>query len=262
MKSSPPFLRGARSLALTLVTLASLLLLSSLAAAQVPGQPPPEPQQQLPQPQPQPQQTPQSKITFWKDLSATVQSFVTVIAILGGVFLYLKRRQRFPRARITHQLTDKLLSDNKIVLRAVITVVNQGEVLLSLESGFIGVQQVVPCPQSLLDSIRTNNVFLKEKKTEAEWKLLTHTDFIDKRQIEPGEEEEFYFDFLLDAQIKTVIVYSYFKNKKIRRKELGWNKTTIYDLSTHCQQAALSQTTGGKPDDSSLGTVSAKGNTR
>lgn len=176
-------------------------------------------------------------MTFWKDLFSIAQSLVTVIAILGGAYLYLKRRQRFPRAKITLQITDRLISDTKAVLRVAITVANQGEVLLSLESGFVGVQQVVPCPPPLLDSVRTANTILAEAKTEADWALIDHRDVSDERQIESGEEEEFYFDFLLDADVKTVIVYCYFKNRTIKRKELGWNKTTIYDVSVDCRES-------------------------
>ncbi|HYH84545.1 MAG TPA: hypothetical protein VEX60_03625 [Pyrinomonadaceae bacterium] len=177
-----------------------------------------------------------SDLSFWKDVSDIAQASITVIAVLGGAFLYLKRRQRFPRAKITHQIADKLISDNNVLLRLVVTVVNQGEVLLSLESGFTGVQQVIPCPQTLLDSISSGNDILAENKTEAAWEALTHKDFVEARHVEPNEEEEFYFDFLLDAKVKTVIIYSYFKNKKFKSRDIGWNKTSIYDLSSNCQQ--------------------------
>jgi hypothetical protein len=214
---------------LALAALVALTFFPIASPSQTPGQPAAQQQQQ-------PTPTPQVTLTFWKDLSSTFQSIVTVAAILGGAFLYLKRRQRFPRAKITLQITDRLITENKTVLRVAVTVSNQGEVLLSLESGFAGVQQVVPCPRPLLDSIRTADSILAETKTEADWALLAHSDVSDKRQIEPGEEEEFYFDFLLDAEVKTVIVYCYFKNKKIKGEELGWNKTIIYDVSTHCRE--------------------------
>lgn len=244
MRSNAPPLRVRLSLAL--VAFLALALSPAPSPAQKAEPPAPGFQQQ----QPLPQQPPQSGLTFWKDLSSIFQSVVTVVAILGGAFLYLKRRQRFPRAKITLQVTDRLISGNKVVLRVGITVGNQGEVLLSLESGFVGVQQVVPCPRSLLDSVNSSGSIVAETKTEAAWDVIAHRDFSEGRQIEPGEEEELYFDFLLDAEIKTVIVYSYFRNKVIKRKELGWNKTVIYDLSVNRQPGTSSQVIGGKGDES------------
>jgi len=179
-------------------------------------------------------------IQFWKDIIDIVQSLVTILAICGGAFLYYQRRRRFPRTKITHQVADKLISPDRVLLRVVITVSNQGEVLLSLESGFVGVQQVSPCPQTLLDSIGKSGDIVKEGKHEAAWDTLAEREITfsrREREIEPGEEEEFNFDFLIDADVKTVIVYSYFKNESKKRREIGWNKTTLYDLSTSCEQS-------------------------
>lgn len=180
-------------------------------------------------------------ISFWKDLTDIIQSIVTVLAIFVGAHLYFKRRRRFPRVKITHQVADKLILSDKIFLRLVVTIVNQGEVLLSLESGFVGVQQVVPCPKALLDSIDRDGDIVEDGKHEAAWDTLAEKDIIFKRserEIEPGEEEEFSFDFLIDSNVKTVIVYSYFKNESKKKRDIGWNKTTIYDLSSSCEQTS------------------------
>lgn len=176
-------------------------------------------------------------LSFWKDLVSVAQSLVTILAICGGAILYFKRRRPFPRAKITHQIADKILADNKILLRVVVTVINQGEVLLSLKKGFAGVQQVHPCPQGLLDTIKGGHDIVAERKTEALWDTLGEKEIAltdDARELEPGEEEEFNFDFLIEGGVKTVIVYSYFVNQRKKRREVGWNKTTIYDLSSGC----------------------------
>lgn len=176
-------------------------------------------------------------LTFWKELISAAQSLVTIIAICGGAIWYFKRRRPFPRAKITHQIADKILADNKVLIRLVVTVLNQGEVLLSLEKGFAGVQQVNPCPQGLIDSIKGGCDIVAERKTEAAWDTLAEraiTLTADARELEPGEEEEFNFDFLIDGGVKTVIIYSYFENRRKKRRAVGWNKTTIYDLSSSC----------------------------
>jgi hypothetical protein len=178
-------------------------------------------------------------ISFWKDIAALTQSLFTILAISVGAFLYFKRRRRFPRAKITYQIVDKRISNNKILLRVVITVANQGEVLLSLESGFAGVQQVAPCPEALIESLKETDDIVKEGKHEAEWDTLVEKKIVftrNEREIEPGEEEDFNFDFLIDADVRTVIIYSYFKNESKKRHGIGWNKTSIYDVSSSCDQ--------------------------
>jgi hypothetical protein len=176
-------------------------------------------------------------ITFWKDVADLAQSLFTILAICVGAALYFKQRRRFPRAKITHQIVDKAVSPDKILLRVVVTVENQGEVLLCLQSGFAGVQQVAPCPEALIESVKTNGDIVKAGKQEAEWDTLAEKEITftrKEREIEPGEEEDFNFDFLVDADIRTVLVYSYFRNENKKNREVGWNKTTIYDLSSSC----------------------------
>lgn len=178
-------------------------------------------------------------VTFWKEVADIAQSLITVLAILTGGYLYFKRRQRFPRAKITHQIADRLISEDKIVIRVVVTVVNQGEVLLSLVSGFTGVQQFAPCPVALLDSLKSKGHIVKEGKFEAEWDCLEEKKIVianREREVEPGEEDEFNFDFVVSADVKSVLVYSYLKNKSKKGREMGWNKTSVYDLSSSCQK--------------------------
>ena len=73
----------------------------------------------------------------------------------------------------------------------------------------------------------------KEQESEIEWPLLGEVDLSGEEQkceIEPGEKEEFDFDFVIGSEIESVVIYSYLKNRKKGRKQIGWNKTTIYDI--------------------------------
>jgi len=178
----------------------------------------------------------------WKQVLEIVQlilailtSLTTISAIIGGAWLYFKRRQRFPRAKVAHQIIDKRIANGKILLRLSVTILNQGEVLLSLKKGHAGIKQLLPCPQTLIGPVESGSNIFEEGKMEACWDWLAHREFElteEARQVEPNEEEEFNFDFILDSTVKTVIVYSFVQNKKIKRREIGWNKATVYDLSS------------------------------
>lgn len=54
-------------------------------------------------------------------------------------------------------------------------------------------------------------------------------------EVEPQEAEEFHFDFLVPKFVETIQLYSYFRNDSKQNREVGWNCTTIHDLSD-CKQ--------------------------
>ena len=165
------------------------------------------------------------------------QSLFTVAAIVaGGIWTYMlfvRRRQRYPRANITHQIRHYPISDRKVLLRVTVRICNKGEILLSLASGFTRVQQVIPCPVDLCESVGKQEDSANQCEPEVEWPLLREKKLRsqrNKREIEPGETDELHFDFVIDSDVQVVVVYSYLKNVKKRRREIGWNATSIYDL--------------------------------
>jgi len=167
----------------------------------------------------------------------TLQLLIMSIAIVvGGIWTYIlfvRKRQKYPRANITHRVEHLPISDGKTLLRVVVNISNEGEILLSLVSGFTRVQQMMPWPPELLESIKRDKEFVKEGQTEVEWPLLDQRDLAfakGKREIEPGETDELPFDFIIDSKVQIVVLYSYLKNKRKRKPEIGWNTTSIYDL--------------------------------
>jgi hypothetical protein len=73
--------------------------------------------------------------------------------------------------------------------------------------------------------------------------------FVDKREkdcsggkaeLEPGETDQFNFDFFIDPAIETVSVYAYLENvtkskhgrwRWSKPRKLGWSVTTLHDIS-------------------------------
>lgn len=88
---------------------------------------------------------------------------------------------------------------------------------------------MIPCSEDVLKIVDGDRT--KEDEAEAPWPLLSEVELSgEKDEIEPGESEEFHFDFVIDPEIETVIVYSYVKNQIKRDREIGWNKTSVYDI--------------------------------
>ncbi|MFI5166434.1 MAG: hypothetical protein ACHQQS_07445 [Thermoanaerobaculales bacterium] len=183
----------------------------------------------------------------WLELLQAVQAGVTIGAILiGGLWTYLlfvRRRQRFPRAAVAHRVAFEPVDDGKLVLRATVAIANKSDVLLSIKHGKVWLQRVMPWPEVASDApIESDKA---EVKTELEWPVLAERRLDDSKgrwEVEPGETEEYHFDFLLKPPLEAVLLYSYFQNSKkrlgprLRRpwslfREIGWNTTTLHLLN-------------------------------
>jgi hypothetical protein len=114
-----------------------------------------------------------------------------------------------------------------------LTVFNKGEVLLTLVEGFTRVQQMTPWPQDFLEAVSEEEDPIEDDRTEVNWPLIEERRFvfeIGEREVEPQEQDEFYFDFVIDAKVQTIVVYTYLKNQVKRGREIGWGITSVYDL--------------------------------
>ena len=58
------------------------------------------------------------------------------------------------------------------------------------------------------------------------WPCLRSYEGAGPGEIEPGESEEFAFDFILPATVETILVYAYVGNTL--KDNLGWGLTTLY----------------------------------
>jgi nitrate reductase gamma subunit len=81
-----------------------------------------------------------------KNILDIIQALFTILAIIiGGIWsymLFIKRRQRFPRAIVEHQVFHKTLAKDKILLNLTTIITNTGEVLLELEKCVVRIQQI------------------------------------------------------------------------------------------------------------------------
>lgn len=172
-----------------------------------------------------------------KDFADIVHSFFTVVGIVvGGIWtymLFIKKRQRYPRAKTTHTITHKPLGHNLVLLHVAINISNPGEVLLRLVSGFTRVQQLLPPPPEFIAAIKKGEDPVRQKDTEYPWPLVGERTWDWEKQpheVEPGEDEEVHCDFVIPDTLRALEIYTYVKNEAKPSREIGWNLTTIYDL--------------------------------
>src|SRR5260370_16930816 len=103
----------------------------------------------------------QISLSTVRDIATIIQSIFTVAAvIIGGVWtywLFVKKRQKYPSAKIEHQISHRPIANGKVLLSVNAVSSNSGNVLLSLEKGKIPVSQMLPPQNELLDILTQKN---------------------------------------------------------------------------------------------------------
>ena len=173
-----------------------------------------------------------------KLIFSLLESFFKIAAIIFGGYwsytLFIKKRQKYPRACISHKLDQHSITDGKKLLHLTLNVQNCGEVLLSLIGGEVRVLQMLPVNQDLKNKVYSGNIPCLKGYKEISWPLLDEfvfdwSEF--KREIEPNESDEYHYDFVVDSDVNTVQIYSHLSNEKKLRRDIGWNCTTIHNLN-------------------------------
>ena len=175
-------------------------------------------------------------ISRLKEITDIVQSLATVLAFIAGGFwsyrLFVQRRQKYPRAEISHNVTNVRLTHDKILLNVIVNISNTGDVLLSLDSAETRIQQILPLPQEMQSAIDGHDP-VKTDQTEFLWPLIGLRQSKWKKgelEFEPHESGQLRYDFILDSEVQTIKVYSFIRNITRRNREIGWALATTHDL--------------------------------
>lgn len=173
-----------------------------------------------------------------KTLAETGQAIATIVAlIVGGAWtytLFVRKRQRFPRATLSHTVAIRNITPGFLLVHLVVRVQNIGEVLLELRDSDIQLRQIVPLDEKQAKEIAEGKDPVKTGDSEVDWPGIGRRECDWKErptEIEPGEYDEFHYDFLIDSSVTTFSAYSYFGNITKKGKEIGWNCATLHDTN-------------------------------
>ncbi len=184
---------------------------------------------------------PSTAISPVKDAFSTTQSLLTCIVIFAGAFWYFQRRKILPRANLIQEVTHWEVTGEKTLVRVSVTVENVGDVVVTIKSGYSRIQQVNPLQDDFLEeTIKKSDGYLEGESTVINWPLIRESLLKGKpgfREIEPGEKDEYLFDFIIGNidQIKLIQVYTELENEGKRRtpkriSPIAWHKNTLYQL--------------------------------
>jgi hypothetical protein len=167
------------------------------------------------------------------------ESLFTVFGIIAaGIWAYyhfLIRRERYPRAAITHSIFCTPLGDGRSILRVRAKLSNVGAVVIKLTYARTFIEQFAPVPEAVQTHLaaqewpNNDDCELPWPSVDGmrEWNIPANSG-----EIEPGESEVFNSDFIVPAGVEQVLIYSFVTNalKAKTKTDIGWNDNVVVSI--------------------------------
>ena len=173
--------------------------------------------------------------TPWTIAAEVASGFAVAVAAVLGCgwtwYLWHRHRESRPKAEMSHEVEVVSLNGQWLV-RLGINIRNVSKVLLKIESGFARAQLVFPLKPSEIQRLWSQLEARKGTQYPTiDWPLL-HKSCKKNwgMELEPGEWDDVYFDFVVDGAFDVIQLYSHFGSPEHRKRKLGWSKTILCDL--------------------------------
>lgn len=156
-----------------------------------------------------------------------IQGMLTCIALFsGGVWTYytfIYKREKVPRAVVESSIESCLISD-EIYLCVSLVIRNVGSTLISIKETYVRIQQILPCDgyEPAYHPITSSAEFGWPTIARNEQKFPKRT-----LEIEPSENHQFLFEFLLPTNLVLTKIYSHVQDY---RSDLGWSIKQLHSF--------------------------------
>ena len=171
-----------------------------------------------------------------------IQGFATVVAIgLAGLFAYRKLnvfRTFYPHLTISQEVTHRILGDSFIHLSVTATLHNNSNVEVMIRKADFLLQQVSPIGDESVEELYLES-FGGDGPRYVDWPPLEDfTRHWDENEfiVEPGESHPETFEYIIRAEVTSVLIYTYFYNPSYSQRSKspqGWGVTTVHDTIGH-----------------------------
>jgi hypothetical protein len=172
-----------------------------------------------------------------KLVSDVATNVMTVVALVIGAgwagWAFLRERVRWPKADLVLEISHRQLTADEQLLHVKVNVENTGRSRIVLTELRVDVYRVLPLDEGTAKSVRERTLVAGDG-TEAAWPGVT--DAVkqwpdgERPEIEPGEGDEYCFDFVVPATLGVAFVYVYVHNFMKKRQATGWPATALYGL--------------------------------
>ena len=174
-----------------------------------------------------------------KDIASIIQSFAASLAILAGGIYALYKLQVFrtlePHMTIAHRVSHRRIGDSYVHIDVTASLYNSSKVKLELREGFFLLQQVAPVSDRDVEALYTET-FEDRRFDNIQWPTLEEaagTWEEGELVVEPGESHAETLEFIVPADVGSVLIYTYFYNHTAARSPgaaEGWAATTVHDI--------------------------------
>ena len=174
-----------------------------------------------------------------KDIASIIQSFAASLAILAGGIYALYKLQVFrtlePHMTIAHRVSHRRIGDSYVHIDVTASLYNSSKVKLELREGFFLLQQVAPVSDRDVEALYTET-FEDRRFDNIQWPTLEEaagTWEEGELVVEPGESHAETLEFIVPADVGSVLIYTYFYNHMAARSPgaaEGWAATTVHDI--------------------------------
>ena len=196
-----------------------------------------------------------------KEWLVILGALVTTAAAVVGGFLAWRNAQIFraksPHVTITHKVSHREIGDSYVHIFVTAVLHNSSRVHIEFLDGFASIRQIRPVSDEDVEYLY-GQVFVEQDFAYLQWPdldVLRHRWDRNGLLVEPGEAETEIFDFVVNRDVESVAIATYFynsrvvgripadvelnsvvrPNKKVRRwmsepGPLGWGRRTVYDI--------------------------------
>ena len=166
----------------------------------------------------------------------TFQVIVTVVAIFIAAAFALLKLQIFrvfaPHLTISQRVSHRPVGESYIHIDVAATLQNNSKVKVDLIEGLFLLQKIAPMKDQEVESLYAQ-VFVDKEIDDILWPVIDEVHRSWKEHalvIDPGESYQEACEFIVEATVKSVLVYTYFYNP-FSSASKGWGATTIHDIA-------------------------------
>ncbi|MFL5561741.1 MAG: hypothetical protein ACJ79K_09730 [Gemmatimonadaceae bacterium] len=178
---------------------------------------------------------PHSADSGWHDTVGAANDLLQMTAIIVGGWwtyrLFVRQRNDFTRANVTHSLQHVDLGDELRLLHVIARIENVGNVPLEPPSAWATIQQVLPLSAEGRATLHKSPI--PDGEHEVDWPVIGEQEIDlagDGFVLEPGESDKYHMDFIIPAAVRVVQVHTmvYCGGDD---DEQYWDATSLLDLT-------------------------------
>ncbi len=198
------------------------------------------------------------KLDTIKDITAVIQSILTIIALIAAGIWFTMRAETTPKANISHTLVNEPITEKWTWVHVGVVISNPGVRRLELRRGTFRIQGVMPVADIIREKIAKGEPIIPKEDGIVKWPtirkiygdenemrvMICENEYENKEinvDIDPGESQKIVVEFLVPSFVEAVRVYSHVYRdasfwEKVKafcafeKAKYEWSEVSIYDL--------------------------------